>query len=128
MRGNEAQQLSLETLENLPVFAQNTGRSVALAQVATIIPEWQYSKIKRLNLRRTVNVSSELTADGNASDVTSELSPWMDTESEKWPPGYSYAFGGDAQNTADNMGAVINYLPLSGFIILLLLIIQFQLL
>ena len=33
---------------------------------------------------------------------------------------------GDAENTAENMGAVFKYLPLSGFIIFLLLIIQFN--
>lgn len=43
-----------------------------------------------------------------------------------WPEGYTYKFGGDAENTAENMGAVINYLPLSGFIIILLLIIMFN--
>ncbi|WKX75828.1 efflux RND transporter permease subunit [Zobellia laminariae] len=37
-----------------------------------------------------------------------------------------YEFGGDEKQTAENMGSVISYLPLSGFIIVLLLIIQFN--
>ena len=70
--------------------------------------------------------SSELRDDGNASFITAEITPWLDEQMEIWPAGYSYQFGGDAKNTADNMGAVVAYLPLSGFIILLLLIIQFN--
>ena len=126
MRGDAGQQQSLESLETLNVYAQNTGKSVPLLQVASIIPQWQYAKYKRLDLRRTINVTSELRGSANAAAITAEIMPWMAVQEELWPAGYSYQFGGDDKNTAENMGAVINYLPLSGFIILLLLIIQFN--
>ncbi|MCP4456812.1 MAG: efflux RND transporter permease subunit, partial [Cytophagales bacterium] len=57
---------------------------------------------------------------------TSEITPWLIEESKNWPSGYEYEIGGDAKTTMENMGAVIAYLPLSGFIILMLLIIQFN--
>ena len=126
MRSSRDQQQSLESLEALNVYSQNTGRSVPLLQVAEIIPDWQYAKIKRKDLVRTVNISSELKDGGNAAAITAEITPYMEEISQDWPAGYSFEFGGDAKNTADNMGAVIAYLPLSGFIILLLLIIQFN--
>ena len=44
----------------------------------------------------------------------------VDKQLEKWPDDYTYEFGGDAEETAENMGSVIKYLPLSGFIIVLL--------
>ncbi|MEM9338054.1 MAG: efflux RND transporter permease subunit [Bacteroidota bacterium] len=126
MRSTAGQQQSLESLETLNVYSQNTGRSVPLLQVANIVPEWQYAKIKRLNIRRTVNISSELTSNGNANLITANITPWLEAERKSWSDDYGYTFGGDAQNTAENMGEVIRYLPLSGFIILLLLIIQFN--
>lgn len=126
MRSDAGQEQSLESLETLNIYAQNSGKSVPLLQVARIIPEWQYSKIRRLNLNRTINITSELREDGNANAITAEITPWLDEQLEQWPSGYSYEFGGDAKNTADNLGAVIAYLPLSGFIILMLLIIQFN--
>lgn len=126
MRSDKSQQQTLESLETLNIFAQNSGKSVPLLQVATIVPQWQYSKIRRLDLTRTINVSSELREGGNASFVTNEVKPWLDEQAVNWPEGYSYKLGGDAENTAENMGAVVKYLPLSGFIILLLLIIQFN--
>jgi len=126
MRGNESQQQTLASIETLNIYAQSSGKSVPLLQVATISPQWQYAKIKRLDIDRTIVVSSELNEDGNASAIMKEISPWIEEASKEWPEGYTYKFGGDAENTAENMGAVIGYLPLSGFIIILLLIIQFN--
>ncbi len=126
MRSDASQQQTLASLETLNIFAQSTGRSVPLLQVARVVPEWQYSKFRRLDLNRTVTVSSELTEEGNASAIMAEVTPWLEQQQQGWPAGYTYTLGGDAENTAENMGAVIRYLPLSGFIILLLLIIQFN--
>ena len=126
MRSDKSQEQSLESIETLNVFSQTTGRNVPLIQVAAIKPVWQYAKIKRLDIERTITVSSELRSGGNASAITADITPWLEEESKGWPMGYSYKFGGDAENTADSMGAVIKWLPLCGFIILLLLIVQFN--
>lgn len=126
MRSNVSQQQTLESIETLNIFSQTSGRNVPFLQVATIKPVWQYAKIKRLDLNRTTTISCELRDGGNASVITAEITPWLDEQAASWGPGYGYKFGGDAENTAENMGAVIDYLPLCGFIILLLLIIQFN--
>ncbi len=126
MRSDANQQQSLASLETLNIYSQNSGRSVPLLQVASIVPQWQYSKIKRLDLYRTINITSELRVDANASAITADITPWIAEQAKNWPEGYSYKFGGDAENTAESMGSVIGYLPISGFIIVLLLIIQFN--
>lgn len=126
MRSNDSQEQTIETMESLNIFSQSSGKSVPFLQVASLSPEWQYAKIKRKNLVRSINVSSELKEGGNASEITSLIVSWLDKEKENWPVGYYYELGGDDKNTADNMGAVINYLPVSGFIIIMLLIIQFN--
>jgi len=126
LRGFASQNQSYEKIETMNVFSQSSGRSVPLSQVASIIPQWQYAKIKRLDLIRSINVSSEITEDGNASEIMDEVLPWLDEDVKSWPTGYDYELGGDSKNTAENMGAVIAYLPLSAFLILLLLVIQFN--
>ncbi len=119
--------VTLTAIESLNIFAQSSGRSVPLLQVATILPQWQYTKIVRQDLVRTITVSSELREDGNASEILDEIKPWLAEQNEEvWGEDYVYAFGGDAENTAENMGAVLAYLPISGFIIIMLLIIQFN--
>lgn len=126
MQSNRNEQQSLSSLEALNVYSQNSGKSVPLLQVARIIPQWQYTRIKRLDLDRTVTISCELTADGNASAITAVMNPWLAEQNGRWPENYSYQLGGDAENSAENMKAVGKYLPLSGFIIVMLLIIQFN--
>ncbi len=126
MKSNQSKQQSLSSLESLNIYAQSSGKSVPLLQVASIIPQWQYSKIKRVDLTRTIKVSSELTTTGNASEVTQAITPWLDEQKEIWGKDYTYELGGDAKSSAENMGAVASYLPLSAFIIVMLLIIQFN--
>ena len=126
MKSDTSDQQSLTSLETLNIFSQTTGAAVPLLQVADIVPQWQYAKIKRKDLKRTINVSSELTDAGNASAVMSSLTPWLEEQARQWPAGYTYNAGGDAQSTAENLGAVIKYLPLSGVIILFLLVFQFN--
>ncbi len=126
LRANTDQEQSLASLEALNVFAQNTGQSVPLLQVADIVPQWQYSKIKRKDLKRTVRVTAELRADGNASEIMNQLTPWLEENAKTWGDGYTYDLGGEAKQSAEAMGSVISYLPISAFIIVLLLIIQFN--
>ncbi|MBL4659056.1 MAG: efflux RND transporter permease subunit, partial [Alcanivoracaceae bacterium] len=127
MRSEASQQQTLASLETLNIYAQSSGKSVPLLQVAEIIPQWQYSKIKRLNLRRTIIITSKLSASGNASKIVNEVEPWLKQQMQTvWPENYVYELGGDAKSSAESMGSVIKYLPLSGFIIVLLLIIQFN--
>jgi len=126
MLSANSKQQSLASLETMNVYGQNSGKSVPLLQVAKIVPQWQYAKIIRLNLTRTINVKSELTEDGNANEITSIITPWLAEQQNNWKPGYTYELGGDAAESAENMGAVAKYLPLSAFIIVMLLIIQFN--
>jgi multidrug efflux pump subunit AcrB len=126
MLSNDSQQMSLENLETLNIYAQNSGKSIPLAQVARIVPQWQYAKVRRFDLDRTINVSSEITSGGNTAEIMGEALPWIDEQKKNWPKGYDYILGGDAKNTSENMGAVVAYLPISGFIIVFLLIIQFN--
>jgi len=126
MKGDQGKEQTLASLETLNVFSQSSGKSVPLLQVARIIPQWQYAKIKRLDITKTIVISSELTDEGNASAVVKAITPWLVQQQEEWGDGYTYKLGGDAENSAENMGAVVGYLPLSAFIIVMLLIIQFN--
>lgn len=126
MLSSQSNEQTNATLETLNVYSQSSGMSVPLLQVASIVPQWQYSKIKRANIDRTVNISSELTETGNASQILDEMKPWLIEQNENWGSDYYYTFGGDAEDSAENMGSVAKYLPLSAFIIVILLIIQFN--
>ena len=126
MRDIKSDEQTVQTLENLNIYAQSSGKNVPLSQVAKITTEWQYAKINRHDLYRTINVQAYAKEGITATDITKELLPWLAEEAKTWKPGYFYEQGGEAENSSENMGAVAAYLPLSGFIILLLLVVQFN--
>ncbi|UII74784.1 efflux RND transporter permease subunit [Flagellimonas sp. HMM57] len=126
MRGKDNYNQTLTSLQTLSIFAQATGKSVPLPQVASIVPEWQYASIKRYNLNKSINITSELAQGGNAAAITTEIGAWLEENKKEWPSDCRYEFGGDEKETAENMGSVIAFLPLSAFIIVLLLVIQFN--
>ena len=126
MRNQRSQEMKASELETLPIFAQGSGQNVPLAQVANIRNDWQYAKIKRRNLYRTMVVSCDARTGITASEITNIILPWLSEVSQDWKPGYTYALGGESEQSAEAMGAVAAKLPLAGFIILLLLISQFN--
>ncbi len=116
----------IDQLESLNLYAQQSGQSVPLKQVADIQVTWEASKILRRDLYRTMTVTSQLQTGYTASEVLNQLKPWLDDAQKDWGAGYRYELGGENEDSAKAIGAVIKYLPLSFMIILLLLIGQFN--
>ncbi|BDD09474.1 multidrug transporter AcrB [Fulvitalea axinellae] len=126
MRNEKGESLDIDRLRGVNIYAQQSGKAVPLSQVARIVPKWQYAQIRRKDLDRTITVSSQLREGVTASEVTNALVPALEESVVNWPKGITYELGGDSKQSAENMGAVIDYLPLCGFLIVLLLIIQFN--
>lgn len=127
MKREGSENLAFADIENLNVFSQARGTSIPLSQVAEIEVPWQYSKILRRNLKRNLNIQANL-ADGYLSSEIMDkvIRPMMDEEVKNWEAGYTFEYGGDAEGSNDAMGAVLLNLPLSFFIIILLLVVQFN--
>ena len=126
MRNKGSQELSVSDLDGVNIFAQSSGQNVPLVQVAEIDPVWQYPKILRRNLFRSMTTSCDAIDGFTASDLTDDILPWLEEESQSWSPGTHFVLGGESEQSGEAMGAVIAKLPLAGFIILLLLILQFN--
>lgn len=62
----------------------------------------------------------------NAAKITAQVKVWLEANKEAWGAGYSYNLGGEAEESAEGMQSVSRNLPLSMFVILLLLIGQFN--
>ena len=126
LRHEGSQEVDVRQLESLNIFAQGSGINVPLGQVAQVIPQWQLARIKRRDLNRTMTVTCDAGSGFTARDVTDALVPWLEEDSRSWKQGYRYELGGESEESGDAMGAVISKLPLSAFIILGLLILQFN--
>ena len=126
MINSDRKKMTVEQLESLPINSQGGVLNVPLKQVADISLIWQPAKILRRDLYRTVAVTSGLNTGYTASNVTSELIPWLEIQKQNWPRGYTFEVGGESEDSADAMGAVFDKLPISFFVIVLLLIGQFN--
>ena len=126
LRHESSQEIDVRQLESLSIFAQGSGINVPLGQVAQVVPQWQLPRIKRRDLNRTLTVTCDAASGFTARDVTDALVPWLEEDSQSWKPGYRYELGGESEESGDAMGAVLSKLPLSGFLILGLLVLQFN--
>ena len=126
LRNLESEELSVNRLESINIFAQNSGSNVPLIQVADISPEWQLPMIRRKDLFRTIKISSEILEGANAAAIMGAFDPILSEAASSWPDNYNFEKAGESKNTSENMGAVIAWLPMCGFIIIMLLIIQFN--
>ncbi len=116
----------IQTIESYNIFSPLTHQNVPLSQIAEVTVDWQFSKVIRKDLRKTMTVGTYLEAGYNAKDIFTAISPWLDEQKVNWKDGYKYEFGGEDEDTNDNLGAIVDWLPLSFGIILILLVLQFN--
>jgi len=113
-------------LESLSIYSKKTGKLVTLRQVADIEVVWEPSGIFRRNRLKTVTVSCKLDPEITAAEVQAKIQPWLQIQTKNWGRGYSYEFGGEAEAGDEANSSVGAKMPIAGFIILLLLVGQFN--
>ncbi len=126
LQSKDGANLNIHNLESITVFSQMTGKNVPLGQVAKIDIQWQFARIMRKDILRTITINCDARAGTTASEITGQLSQSLDQMLAEWGPGYSFSLGGESEKSAEAMGAVIANLPLAFFLILLLLTMQFN--
>ena len=126
MRSVAADRHDIGKLESLNVFSQTRGTAVPLRQVAELEVQWQPAKLLRRNRLTTVTAYSGLEDGVTAAEITDPLILWLEQERLNWPPGYFFEIGGELEQSAKSQGAISAQLPIGAFIIVLLLIAQFN--
>ncbi|MFC1538623.1 efflux RND transporter permease subunit [Candidatus Latescibacterota bacterium] len=126
LRTVEADRRDISKLENHQVYAQMTGNSVPLSQVADLELAWEPSKILRRNRMKTVTVQTDVNPDVSPLSISADLRKWLLKESESWPVGYSFEIGGESEGSEQANQSIADQLPTAFFIILILLVSQFN--
>ncbi len=116
----------IETVQAFTIYSSARNQNVPLSQVAVVKVDWQFGKVIRKDLKRTMTVGAHLEPGYNASDIFEAVGPWLDTQKAGWDLGYNYELGGEDEDKAENLGAIFANLPLAFFIIVLLLVLQFN--
>ena len=129
MRADDATEYSIAHVKNTTVHPSRGGYGVPLSGIAPNVgdtPDWQFARIRRRDLVRTLTVTSYLQDGYTASNIASSLVPFLDQQRKSWPQGYDYELGGEDENSEEGMGSVMEKLPLGFAIILFLLAFQFN--
>ena len=126
MKVKNSDEYDIKTIESYNIFSPMTHQNIPLSQIAEVTVDWQFSKMIRKDLRKTMTVGTYLEAGYNAKDIFTAITPWLDEQKVNWSDGYKYEFGGEDEDTNDNLGAIVDWLPLSFGIILILLVLQFN--
>lgn len=126
LRSVAADRNDLGKMEGITIYASGSGLQVPLKQVADIEMVWQPGLIKRRDRMRSMTLNIQLAPGVTATEVNKILLPWLNEESKKWPAGYRFQQGGEAEASGDAMISIVAGLPLAGLIIVLLLIGQFN--
>lgn len=116
----------VDELETLELYVHSTGKSVPLKQVADVKIVWEPARRKRRDRQITVSALAQLEPGITAAEVNAELIPWLEEDKKEWDPGYRYEIGGVAEKSHKANRSIGVEAPIAGFIILMLLVMQFN--
>jgi len=122
-RSVEEKRRVLGDLWNVIVRSPQTGIMVPITQIADLSGEWDFSRIARRNQERclTVEVKHETLKAPELLDAAIPLIADLQLKQ-----GYHWEVGGEIEKQAETMGKLTRYLPLCLFIIIVILIWQFN--
>ena len=123
LRGAQEERNQLANLFELSVYSGATGASVPLSQIAEIRSVWEPYRVNRRNLERTVTVSAKH-LHLKAGQLVDEVRPAIETLD--LPPGYHWEMGGELESAATAKERLFANFPLAGFLIVVLLVWQFN--
>ena len=116
----------ITSVQAFTIYSSTRNQNVPLSQVADVKVDWQFGKVIRKDSKRTMTVGAYLEQGYTASDIFEAIGPWLENQKAGWETGYDYELGGEDEDKADNLGAIFANLPLAFFIIVLLLVLQFN--
>lgn len=123
LRGVDAERGELAMLQSLTVFSASTGAAIPLPQIATIEPQWQFSRIKRLDQERTVTVRAKHQT-MKAEELAAALQPMLDALGLRL--GHRWQYGGELESASEAQANLFSTMPYCLAAIVMLLIWQFN--
>jgi multidrug efflux pump len=125
LRGPEAERARLSLLESLAVPTAS-GRSIPLAQIATLSYGFEEGIIWRRNRLPTITVRADVQGAIQPPAVTNAILPQLESIRERLPAGYRLEVGGTVEDSARGQRSVRAGIPLFVFAVTTLLMLQLR--
>jgi multidrug efflux pump subunit AcrB len=123
LRGEEDVRFSLDGLQRVQIYSATSNKFVSLDQVATVRPQWRYSRIERRNQQRTLTVEAR-NPNLPAPDLFEAIMPTLDALD--LPAGHRWEAGGEIEDQQEANEKLFGLLPLALGGIVILLVGQFN--
>jgi len=124
-RAVPAERLGIEGFEGLNVAASG-GKSVPLAQIATVRYELEEPVLWRRNRETMIAVRADIADATQAPVVTLQIDPQLDAIRAKLPPGYRIDVGGAIEESVKSQASIFAVMPAMVAVMVTLLMIQLQ--
>jgi multidrug efflux pump subunit AcrB len=103
-----------------------SGRSVPLLQVAKVGFGWEPGVMWREGREFAVTVQGDVVEGLQGATVSAQLWPKLEELAAQMPPGYRIQVAGAVEESSKGQGSILAGLPVMGFIMLTLLMLQLQ--
>jgi len=123
LRGKDDVRFSLAGLQRVKVYSSAASQFVGLDQVATVRPEWRFSRIKRRDQQRTLTIEAR-NANLAAPELFAAIRPTLDKLD--LPAGHRWEVGGEIEDQQEANERLFGLLPIAFGGIVILLIGQFN--
>lgn len=124
LKSEKADRASLTDLRDELIPAAGGLASVPLRQVADVCPAWEPGQLVRRNGVMTVTVQGELQRGENGMAVTALVQEKL--RGFDFSPGVSVSYGGDLENTEENLPPILAGLAVAAVIIFFILVVHFH--
>lgn len=114
---------NLEAVQNLQILSPSK-QSVFLKDVATISLDPSVESISRIDQKRTVLLTSDITAKTTSNEALAEFQ--KKASSYKLPGGYEITYGGENETNAESVQSIIAAMGLAFILIVATMVIQFN--
>ncbi|MCL3779983.1 efflux RND transporter permease subunit [Prolixibacteraceae bacterium JC049] len=122
LRLDEKYRNDVSTLMNQKVIVN--GSQIPISAVASFSYSTTYDKIKRINNRRVITVSSNVEEGYNANEINARIKQLL--MSYDMPAGYSFQFTGEQQEQAESSAFLMFALFVAVSLILIIMVTQFN--
>jgi multidrug efflux pump subunit AcrB len=123
LRGEDDMRFSLASIQRVQIYSSATNKFVSLGQVASVRPEWRFSRIERRDQERTLTVEAR-NPSLPAPRLFDAIRPTLD--SLDLPAGHRWETGGEIEDQAEANEKLFGLLPLALSGIIILLVGQFN--
>ncbi len=122
-RGSDKERKNLESIQDINIYSQRNNQNIPLSQIADILPDQEFSIVKRRDQERTVTLSFK-NKTLSATELSQKVTPLI--QSLNLSPVYQWKWGGELENSSEAQAYLFEKMPYCFAAIIVLLIWQFS--